>query len=92
MKRAISRVHTSVVGNVASVHIVPGGEVDLDQVVGHQDGRPCTLADALGPLLESFNAVGEPAAERQVSIKRSSRGRTTTDALDAATETVVDKE
>lgn len=53
----------AVVGRVRSFGpMVRGAEVDLDAVVDHDgDGRPVTLAEALGPHVHNFS-TGAPRA------------------------------
>jgi hypothetical protein len=57
MKLAIAQIHASVLGNVASVQIVPGQTIDLDQVVGHAGGQPLTLEAALGDMAKACAPV-----------------------------------
>lgn len=51
MKLAIAHIYASVSGSVAAVRLVPDLTVDLDQVVGHVNGEPLSLEQALGPHL-----------------------------------------
>jgi len=73
MKLAISHIHVAVHGSVASVVLAPGVQVDLDQVVGHQAGRPLRLADALGAHVDGFTPVDPP----QTNDRRSRRSLST---------------
>lgn len=75
MRRAtcISDLTVSVLGSRESMAIGPGAVVDLDLVVGDREGRPETLADALGPLVAHFREDA-PAAPR--------RGRTSAPVTD----------
>ena len=62
MKLAIAHIHSAVHGNVASVVMAPGDQVDLDQVVGHQEGQPVSLEAALGArLVEGFTLAASAA-------------------------------
>lgn len=60
MKLATATIHATVAGNVACVVLMPGAQVDLDQVVGHQGGKPVTLAAALGDLAATCEPVVAP--------------------------------
>ncbi len=67
----------TVVGARVSVRIGPGAQIDLDQVVGHGEGRAVTLEEALGPeLLTRFTAPSaeEPKAEIAPASTRRPRG------------------
>lgn len=48
MQQYTSTITASVSGNVTGVSLAPGTVFDADMVVGHHDGAPLTLGEALG--------------------------------------------
>lgn len=68
MKLAIAGIEASVMGNVASVQIVPGQTIDLDQVVGHTNGRPLTLEAALGEMAKACQLMRSSEAPVRKSV------------------------
>jgi hypothetical protein len=75
MKRArVNELHVTVVGNVRTVVLSPGVEVDLDQVVGHQHGQPRTLAQELRPEWLAQLDVVQAASARLPAGPQARRG------------------
>lgn len=46
-----------------SYSLTAGAQVDLDEVIGHCDGEPLTLASALGPHAVHFELLSPASAE-----------------------------
>ncbi len=67
MQQYTSTITASVTGNVTGVSLTPGAVFDADMVVGHQDGQPLTLGQALGPAL--LGACTPVAAESSATPK-----------------------
>jgi hypothetical protein len=59
--RGTGEIH--LMGNRDGLSLGPGAHVDLDRVIGVQDGRPSTVADQLGPALLALCEVVAPAQE-----------------------------